>query len=46
MDKRLTINLTEIEVKNLDKIKDHLREKTYNKTILRMIEDNVRINHL
>ena len=46
MEKSLTLRLTEIEVRDLDKIKKHLREKTYNKTILRMIEDYVRINNL
>lgn len=46
MKKSLTLRLTEIEVKDLDKIKNHLKEKTYNKTVLRLIHEYVRINKL
>ena len=33
MLKNLTVRVTEIETRELDKIRAHLREKTYNKTI-------------
>jgi len=46
MDKNLTLRLTEREVSDLDKVKSHLREKAYTKTINRLIEDHVRINNL
>ncbi len=46
MYKQLPINLSEEEVDMLDRIKAHMREKTYKKSIVRMVEDYIRINNL
>ena len=46
MEKNLTLRLNEEQVDKLDACKSHLREKTYNKTVLRMVDEYFRFNNL
>ncbi len=46
MEKSLTLRLNEEQVTKLDEVRKHTREKTYNKTILRVIEEYFRFNNL
>ena len=46
MDKNLTLRLNEKQVAKLDEVRKHTREATYNKTVIRIIEEYFRFNNL
>jgi len=46
MEKNLTIRLDKEQVDKLDEVRKHTREATYNKTIIRVIEEYFRTNKL
>lgn len=46
MEKSLTLRLNEEQVTKLDKVRKHTREATYNKTVIRVVEEYFRFNNL
>jgi len=46
MNKEIRILLTPSEMENIEKAKKYFKEKTKKKTIVRVLEDFIRINHL
>ena len=46
MNKEIRIVFTPSEMENIEKARKYFKEKTKTKTLVRIIEDFIRINHL